>query len=300
MDMLKSERMRERALLGAVVLTAALSAVGCGGANETTGPSPIPGPNSTIVYTALGASDVIGFGASVFCSPWEDCASGRGYVQVAGRDLRARGFAVTVNPLGVPGAVLSSRIITLGRQYGRSDLLANLLDQEAPFIMPATTFVTVFVGGNDVNVITSAIAGGAGGADRTAFVNAQVAAFGQEFSALLQAVRQKAPSARIAVLNLPNMGAIPMLASAPRDHKLAAQMLSVGITTRVYNPLAASGVLVIDLMCDVRAYQSSTYSSDGFHPNDAGYSWMAAEVVAAATTSYKTPPATCPQMSLVQ
>jgi lysophospholipase L1-like esterase len=77
-------------------------------------------------------------------------------------------------------------------------------------------------------------------------------------------------------------------------------MLSVGITTTVLNPNTSSGALVIDLMCDPRSYQASTYSSDGMHPNDTGYAWMAAEVVAAATTSYRAPPSSCPQMTLVQ
>lgn len=283
-----------------LTISVALLPIACGNGNETTGPSPLPAPNSTIVYTALGASDVIGFGGSVHCDPWADCPTGRGYVQVAGRELRSRGFTVTVNPLGLPGAVLSSRIITLGHQYGRNDLLTNLIDQEGPFIQPTTTLVTIFAGGNDVNVITTALGGGAGGVDRGGFINSQITAFGQDFSTLLQMVRQKAPSARIVVLNLPNMGAIPMLANAPRDHKLAAQMLSVGITTKVYNPLTASGVLVIDLMCDARAYQTSTYSGDGFHPNDTGYAWMAAEIVAATITSYKTPAASCTQMTTIQ
>ena len=283
-----------------LTIAMALFLVACGTGNETTGPSPLPVANSTIVYTALGASDVIGFGGSVYCDPWADCPTGRGYVQVAGRELRSRGFTVTVNPLGLPGAVLSSRIITLGHQYGRNDLLTNLIDQEGPFIQPTTTLVTIFAGGNDVNVMTTALGGGAGGADRGGFINSQITAFGQDFNTLLQMVRQKAPSARIVVLNLPNMGAIPMLANAPRDHKLAAQMLSVGITTKVYNPLTAGGVLVIDLMCDARAYQTSTYSRDGFHPNDTGYAWMAAEIVAATTTSYKAPAASCTQMTTIQ
>lgn len=281
-------------------IIAALFAAACDKGSEATGPSPLPSPNSSIVYTALGASDVFGIGATVYCGPWEDCATGRGYVQVASRDLRSRGFTVTVHPLGLPGAVLSSRIITLGRQYGRGDLLANLIDQEAPFIQPTTTLVTIFAGGNDVNVITSALGGGAGGADHAGFINSQITAFGQDFNTLLQVVRQKAPSARIVVLNLPNTGAIPMLANAPRDHKLAAQMLSVGMTTKVLNPLTASGVVVVDLMCDPRAYQGSTYSSDGFHPSDLGYAWIAAEVVAATTTAYRGPAASCPQMSTIQ
>lgn len=283
-----------------LAVIATVGAIACGGKNDPTGPSPIPTPSSTIEYTALGASDVIGFGGSVVCGPWEDCPNGRGYVQVAGRELRSRGFTATVHPLGVPGAVLSRRILNLGAQYGRTDLLATILDQEAPFILERSTLITIFAGGNDVRVITTALGGGAGGVDRTGYINSQVLAFGQEFSTLMRGVRERVPSARIIVLNLPNMGAMPFLAQAPRDHRLAAQALSAGMTTTVFNPLTSSGVLVIDLMCDTRAYQAVTYSSDGFHPSDQGYAWIAAEVVAATMTAYKAPVASCPQMTVVQ
>ena len=284
--------------MSSALLVAALS-VACGSGNETTGPSPLPAPNSTIVYTALGASDVLGIGGSVACAPWDDCAGGRGYVQVAGRELRSRGFTVNVHPLGVPGAVLSRRILVLGQRY-RSDLLTNIMEQEVPFILPTTTLVTIFAGGNDVNALTSAIGGGAAGADRNGFINSQIAAFGQDFAALIAAIRQRVPSARIVVLNLPNQGGMPYLTNAARDHRLAAQMLSVGFTRDVLNPLVASDITVIDLMCDARAYQVSTYSADGFHPSDTGYAWLAAEVVSAATTAYRRPSTSCAQMSIVQ
>ena len=277
----------------------ALSA--CGSKNDgPTGPSPLPTPNTPLNYTAIGASDAIGFGASTYCIPYDECPNGKGYVHVAARELRSRGFTVNLNNLGFPGSVLSRRVMNLGRQYGRDDLVTNFVDQQFPYVKPDSTLVTIFAGANDVRAIISALNGGAGGADRFGFIDSQISAFGQEFAAALQGVRERVPSARIIVLNLPNMGAMPFLASASRDHRLAAQMLSAGITKNVYNPLASSGVLVIDLMCDTRSYQASTYSNDGFHPADAGYAWIAAEVVAATTTTYRTPPASCPQMSSVQ
>jgi lysophospholipase L1-like esterase len=101
------------------------------------------------------------------------------------------------------------------------------------------------------------------------------------------------------VLNLPNMGALPFLAGASLQQRQAAQKISVGMTTTVINPLTAQNVIVIDMMCDPRSYQPSTYSSDGFHPSDIGYAWMAGEVVSAATTSYRSPQSSCAQMSLV-
>ena len=101
------------------------------------------------------------------------------------------------------------------------------------------------------------------------------------------------------MLNLPNMAGMPFLTGASLPQRQAAQKLSVGMTTTVINPLTAQGALIVDLMCDPRSYLASTYSADGFHPSDTGYAWIAAEVVAASTTSYKVPPASCSSMIIV-
>jgi lysophospholipase L1-like esterase len=296
--MLKSQRMMNKGIC-TVAIGVVVVSIACGGKNDPTGPSPIPTPNSPINYTAIGASDALGIGSTIPCVPYEECPNGRGYVHVAVRELRSRPFTVRLNNLGWPTSTISRRLQNLGQQYGR-EIFGNFMEQEIPFILSDTTLITVFTGANDVNVITSALGGGAGGSDRTGYMNSQIAAFGQDFSTLLQAIRDRSASARIVVLNLPNMGAMPFLARAPRDLRLAAETLSVGMTRTVFNPLTSSGVLVIDLMCDTRAYQASTYSSDGFHPNDQGYAWIASEVVAATTTAYKAPSASCAQMTQVQ
>lgn len=283
-----------------IALLAAASSLACKGRGETpTGPGPVPVPNSTINYTSIGASDTIGLGSSAVCLPFADCPSGRGYVQVATRELRARGFTVNQSNYGIPASVISRRVGDLGAQYGHQTF-GNFIEQQAPFVTSQTTLVTMFAGANDVNTITAALGGGAGAADQTAFINSQIQLFGQDFATLLRIVREKAPSARIIVFNLPNMGAIPLLANAPLQHRRAAQMLTAGMTTTVINPNISSGVMVIDLMCDPRSYQAATYSSDGFHPTDFGYAWMAAEVVAAATAaSYRAPASSCAQMTAV-
>jgi len=70
------------------------------------------------------------------------------------------------------------------------------------------------------------------------------------------------------------------------------------MTTSI-NAMTARGVRVIDLMCMTSLYLPSSLSSDGFHPSDAGYALIAAEVVRAVTTSsFPTPSASCPQMSM--
>jgi lysophospholipase L1-like esterase len=288
-----------RGVLCGVLLAALVLAACKNGGESPTGPGPIPQPSSAITYTAIGASDAIGFGSSVPCLPLTDCPQGRGYVQVATRDLRAQGFTVNLTNLGFPAMVLSRRIEDLGKQYGRDFITGNFIDRQAPFVTPTATLVTIFAGANDVDAIVTSLGGGAGGSDQMGYINSQVQAFAQEFASLIQLVRGRASGARVVVLNLPNMAGMPRNASAPLQQRRAEQLLSVGISTQAINPQAAGGVVIVDLMCDARAYQAATYSSDGFHPSDTGYAWIAAEVVAATTTAYKAPASSCPQMTLV-
>ena len=291
--------LKPRFLRAGPILAIFLSSACSSSTKSTTSPSPLPQPNSTIVYTAIAASDGLGIGSSVECLPFSDCPNGKGYVQSAIRRLRSQGFTVTSLNLGIPTATIGKDFQDLGNQYGHF-VAGNFVDHEAPFTLTDSNLVTIFAGGNDVNVVTSALGGGAGASDQIGYINNQVKAFGTDFGNLLTAIRSRANSPRIVVLNLPNMAGMPFLSGASLAQRQAAQRLSVGMTTTVINPLTSQGIIVVDMMCDPRSYQASTYSSDGFHPSDAGYDWLAAEVVSAATTSYKAPQGSCSQMTLVQ
>jgi lysophospholipase L1-like esterase len=284
-----------------LLFAALLLSSACGSSktpSSPSSPSPIPEPNATIFYTAVGASDALGIGSTVECFPFVNCPNGKGYVQEAVRQLRSKGFTVNLNNFGIPTAVIGRDFQNLGLQYGR-EIAANVIDAEAPFVPANSTLVTIFAGGNDVNTVTSALGQGVGGSDQNAYINMQVRAFGDDYATLLRIIRERAPTARIVALNLPNMAAMPFLATASLQRRQAAQKLSVGMTTTVVNPLTAQGVVVIDLMCDPRSQQASIYSGDGFHPNDTGYAWLAGEVVAAATTSYRSPQTSCSAMVVV-
>jgi lysophospholipase L1-like esterase len=281
-------------LVGSVVVSGC-EKLGGGSTTSPLAPTGPPAPGSAVIYSVVGASDVVGFGSTKVCLPFEDC-NGNGYAWVAARQLTAQGFPTTVAPLGIPGAVISRALQDLALQYGRSDVPANLIQSEMPFVRKDATVVTVFVGGNDVNVITSALGLGAGGADPSAFIDQQVATFDAGYKELIAGIRARATGARIIVLNLPNMAGLPYLASASLVQKQAAQRASVRMTTTVINP--TSNVTVIDLMCDARSYQRSNYASDGFHPNDALYTIMGTAIVQAITASLPAPPASCSQMSL--
>ena len=266
------------------------------GGSSPTEPSGPPAAGSTINYSVVGASDAIGYGSTKPCLLYDDC-DGAGYVWVAARSLRSQGFTVNVQQLGIPGAVISRTFQDMAVQYGRNDILANFIQQEVPFVKREASLVTVFTGANDVNVITSALGKGAGGSDPAAFIDQSVAGFTSDFSSLISGIRARSTTARIVVLNLPNLAGLPYLASASLAQKQAAQRASVRITTTVINPMRDA--TVIDLMCDARLYQASNLSSDGFHPNDAGYSVLGAEIAKAVTSaSYPAPKSSCAQMTL--
>ncbi len=202
------------------------------------------------------------------CFPFTECPDGAGYVQILRRELIATGRTVTHQNLSIPGAVLSRAVEDLARDIGRT-VPGNFVEREAQFVPADTTHVTIFAGGNDTNIIAEG-ARQRGGSDPNGFADAQVRQWGTDLNDLISRVRSRVPNARIVALNLPNLGGAPYVASRPTADKSLIQRVAVGLTDRV-NALTAQGVLVVDLMCDARLYQSSNYASDGFHPGDGGY-----------------------------
>ena len=187
-----------------------------------------------------------------------------GYVPLAVRQLGAQGFKVTLRDLGLPTAVIGRDFQDLGRQNGRA-IEANFIEAEMPFVLPDSTVVTIFAGINEVN-----------------------------------GIRSRADAARVVVLNVPNAAGLPFLAGASLAQRQAAQRVAVRMTTTVVNQLVSRGVVVVDAMCDARSYLRSNYSQDGLHPNDAGYAFIAAEVVRAMTAAaYPGPQGSCAPMTLV-
>jgi len=63
-------------------LSALLIAVSACGMKTPSEPSEPPPPPNVVNYTAIGASDAIGFGSSSVCLPFTPCPDGRGYVQL--------------------------------------------------------------------------------------------------------------------------------------------------------------------------------------------------------------------------
>jgi len=281
-----------------LALCAAISACGSSSSDSPTGPT---GPSSPIgnqvFYTAVGASDAIGYGSSEVCIPFTQCPNGQGYVQRIARRLRAEGKQVTLSNLGIPGAVVSPGVQSLGNQVGL-DIFGNFLEREMPFVSRDSTVVTVFAGGNDANAIGRGLDRGLGGSNPSSYLTAQIQSFGNDMRTLINGIRDRAPDARIVVLNLPNLAAMPYMAGESIDRRRVMQQIAVGFSAQI-NSLAGGRVVVVDLMCDGNFLQSSIFSGDGFHPNDAGYAYLADIVYPAILNGTATAPrSSCSFMSL--
>jgi lysophospholipase L1-like esterase len=198
----------------------------------------------------------------------------------------------------VPGAVLSRAIADLAMQLGRSDP-GNFVERYPPFVPVSTTLVTIFAGGNDANIIGSTVSAGAGGADVRGYIDAQVRQWGNDLVELVSRIRARAPQARIVAYNLPNLAGAPYMAGRPTQERSIMQRIATGISDQV-NALTNRNVIVIDLICDPRIVQPSSFSPDGFHPGDAGYALMAdLAYPAAANGSGSAPQPSCASRTLV-
>jgi lysophospholipase L1-like esterase len=289
------------ALLIRTLLVCALAALAgaCSKDNDTPTSPTEPGGGNAVHYTVLGASDGLGVGGTIVCAPFDrGCENGTGYAQTIRRRFQSDGRSITFENLSVPGYVLSRAIAELAISLGRPDP-GNFIDRYSPFVAPATTHVTIFAGGNDANVIGSAVAAGAAGGDPRGYIDAQVRQWGNDLVDFVSRVRGRAPNARIVAFNLPNLGAAPYMAGRVVQERSLMQRIATGLSDQV-NGLTARGVIVVDLMCDPRANQPSTFSADGFHPSDAGYALMADLGYAALSTgSAATPQSNCPTRALL-
>ena len=283
MPFLCSFRRRVPRLPALVGFAALLGLGGCDRSTAPTGPGPVAGAAN---YSAVGASDALGYGGSAPCLPFTQCPDGTGYVQIVARRLRAANAGLTFLNLGFPGAVLSREIMAIGNGLGL-DIRANFVDGELPFIDRQATLVTVFAGGNDVNTIGAALRPLAGG-NRAAFAQTQIQNFGRDFAAFITGIAERAPNAQIVVLNLPNLARAPYAAGYTAEERDWLRQLSVGFSAGM-NATRSTRVRVVDLMCHAPMYQASIYSGDGFHPNDSGYALMA-DLVTAAMAQAPAPP----------
>ena len=199
--------------------------------------------------------------------------------------------------LGLPASVLSPAVEAIARQIGR-EVTGNFVDRQMPFVPTNSTVVTISGGVNDANAIGEAIEKGAAAAGVAQYIETQARAFGADYDRLVQGVRNRARNSFLVVLNVPNLASMPYAARYPLEHRRVLQSVSVAFS-REANRQAATGVVVMDVMCDPTLYAPSNFSRDGFHPNDAGYAHIAARLAAIINGAPSVPAATCAAMTAV-
>src|SRR5579863_712377 len=225
--------MIRRFALRATVVAAACALAACSTLGNLGAPDPNVSNSRAFVYTAIGASDAVGFGSSAPCntaavmigadteqmpSP-ASCPAGRGYVPAVSRLLATGVNTVTLTDLGISGAVLGPAERTLGNTYepsvfGCSPCIpGDFITDELPLIPSAQNTVTVFAGGNDIDAVFShvvvACAGGCTQAQLGAILMTDLGNFGADYQSLLNSVHAAFPFARIYVADLPNFGLTP-------------------------------------------------------------------------------------------
>ena len=130
-----------RRVLIATLLALFGSGIACNKSESPSSPTPTAN-DGPIFYTAIGASDGIGFGSSVPCIPLAPtCPDGKGYVQILTRQLKATGRTFGERNLSLPGSVLSKAIEDLARDVGTpiESVVGNFIERQAPFVPANTT-----------------------------------------------------------------------------------------------------------------------------------------------------------------
>ena len=208
----------------------------CTELGQAVGSDPLATQHSYI-YTAVGASDAVGYGSSAPCPTSAvvigpdteqmptpaDCPGGKGYVPVLAERLLSQTSTSALTDLGISGAVAGRAERTLGNTwepflFGCSSSGPNVcipgdfIDDEVPLVPTNQTVVTVFAGGNDTNAILAHVAVACASCTPTQIqqmITADVTQFGADFQTLLGSIHAVDPLARIYVANLPNFALIP-------------------------------------------------------------------------------------------
>lgn len=191
------------------------------------------------VYSALGASDAVGYGA---------IPESAGYVFRIADWLTPAYGPWTLRNRGVSG-------------YTAPDIRDNSLPAA---IADDPTLVTLWVGGDDV---THSVLRG----EPTAELQTH---FQDAYSTIIRRLRTET-SALVVTANIPDISRLPianLLSSADRQ---TAHNDSLAVNAIIAQVCAAYNVSVVDVYSDPAAYDSSNLFWDGFHPNNRGYGILA-------------------------
>jgi len=227
------------------------------------------------LYVALGDSITWGRGVTINCQPFPAhpvdiasyCPDGTTYPVLVAMALRKAGIAGHFMNMGISGGTVDT-------------IIAN----ELPYLPAETTLVTISIGGNDSRFVRR----------KGMTVKDNVKLYEDQYMKLLDMVHQRAPKARIVLVNIPNYGTISKLGSrftsdtaVDQQHFDATSQLMTKFVDSLYPKYA-----VADTMCQAYSYDMSVHFEGSAHMTEPGYAQMAKSVLSAIQNPAP-PPAKC-------
>jgi lysophospholipase L1-like esterase len=221
------------------------------------------------LYVALGDSITAGTGVVNNCKPFptqpvdieEYCPDGTSYPILVAKALRSAGTAAHFLNLGIPGATVE-----------------RILADELPNLPADTSLVTIYIGTNDSRQFGPI----------TESVGDIVGRYEQLYEKMLGAVREKAPRARVVLINIPNeekVGVTYHLTDVQRERFGAISQAMDRFIDKHYPDYA-----VVDTICDSRSYIIANRDKGSVHPNEAGAADLAGMVIKVLLAKEPIPP----------
>lgn len=220
------------------------------------------------LYVAMGDSITEGVGITKNCRAFPThpvdiaafCPEGQSYAILTALALRKAGMAGHFMNLGIGGAHVE-----------------RVIADELPYLPAETTLVTLYIGTNDSRTVKSP-------QHTIAEVTAQ---YEQHYDQLLAMIHERAPKARIALINFPNEKYLASTYNFPADvlprFDATSQLLAKFIDAHYPK------YPVVDTICNPSSYDVALLYKGGVHPNEAGAAILADAVVKVLLA--KTPPA---------
>lgn len=209
---------------------------------------------------ALGANLIVAVGdsfthevtANVPCStpfltPINACPDGTGYLTVVARNLPA--------PTAFQNMSFAAAHTVSAPLY------------QIPMMSPAATVVVLFIGNNDRQPV--------------AYGSYPMAQWKEDYDWAVEAVHERAPHARLILATLPNPAYVPFFTRGLQNNRLSAEQRTIvgNATLEMDRFIQAHDLDIADLLCEPALYDEGTLDGDKFHPNDVGFSRIAARIL---------------------
>ncbi|MGH9605934.1 MAG: SGNH/GDSL hydrolase family protein [Terracidiphilus sp.] len=225
------------------------------------------------LYVALGDNITWGVGASVNCQAFPAhpvdigayCPDGTSYPVMVAKALRSAGIAGRFMNLGIMGASVE-----------------RVMSDEIPYLRSDAKLVTLYVGTNDSRAVRFP----------NTTVTQVVNKFEKHYNELLAMIHEKAPHARIVLVNFPNQKFLADSYRASDEvqplYNAASQILAQFIDH--HYPQYA----VVDTICNTASYDYGLLSNGTVDPNDTGDMILAQRIVKViAARNPPAPPSSC-------